>query len=239
MYDARVGIISEGPLDQLLISRIISAEFPDQSFVFIGVSPTDDEIGAGMKEEGFGWGGVYKVCKHLKEKLEILKATGMCFDILVIHIDGDVMMMTYESARIIKEVEDGILPCFKAENSVAENCIQLMKVVDSWNKEKELKRVYCIPHINSDVWAAYALYENHRTAISEKMTKEELEKFLLQRGKREGKLIRKHNNRIRKEARTYKIAVNAITNELIQEMKNQFDQLKLFCMNVSELINEV
>lgn len=236
MYDARVGIISEGLTDQLLIKRIISSEFPDQSFVFTEISPTEDEIDSGKKSEGFGWGGVYKVCKRLKDKLEILHAAGMDFDILVIHMDGDVMTLTYESARIFRETGDGSLPCYDENTSITENCVRLKNVVESWIEKKEQNHIICIPHINSDVWAAYALYVEYRTYITQDLTKEALVRFLLERNKKEGRLIRMHKGNIKKESRSYRIAADAITADLLQEMKNEFSQLSLFCSDISEML---
>ena len=58
MCEIRVGIVAEGPTDQLLIRGIINAEFPDISFVFTNISPTEDELLSGIKPERFGWGGV-------------------------------------------------------------------------------------------------------------------------------------------------------------------------------------
>ena len=34
MSDIRIGIVSEGPLDQKLITSIVNAEFPDKSIIY-------------------------------------------------------------------------------------------------------------------------------------------------------------------------------------------------------------
>lgn len=236
MDEIRVGIISEGLPDQWVIQKIIKTEFPDRTFIFTNISPTEDEIDANAKKEGFGWGGVYKVCKNLNEKLEILQTTGLYFDILVIHIDGDVMMLTYESTRITKEAEDAELPCYSDDATITDNCNCLRKVVESWCRNKEQQEVYCIPYINSDVWVAYVLYEKHRTFITQELTKEALVHFLLRRTKREGKLIRMHDGEIKKVNGTYRTAADAITTDLIQEMKAKFSQMHLFCDDLSRVL---
>ena len=238
MSDIRIGIVSEGPLDQKLITSIVNAEFPDKSIIYSNISPTEDEISTGKKEEGFGWGGVYKICKNLDTKLEMLKAAGMEFDLLIIHVDGDVMMATYPSAGInIIDETDGQLPCFEEDDSIENNCRKLTKIVDNWYSYENNRIVHCIPYINSDVWVAYALYEEHRELISEALSKEELDQFLLRRTKSEGRLFRMHQGKIKKNTRVYNQAIYRISTQLLEEMKGRFLQLDRFCVDLDNKIS--
>ncbi len=236
MSDLRVGIIAEGPLDQQMIQHIICILFPERSFDIFFISPTEYEIDAGQKPEGFGWGGVYKVCKEFQDRLEILKTTGRSFDCIVIHVDGDVMMLTYESANIYPKSSDGVLPCHLPDIPIASNCDRLKEVIQSWINGNERNEVYCIPHINTDVWAAYSLYKNLRSEISEGMSQEELDRFLFERNTKEGRLVRMHQNRVKKERRVYNQAIDAMSADVLEEMRNRFFQLDKFCIDVNKII---
>ncbi len=109
MSEYHVGIIAEGPTDISLIKGIVRCAFPDGRFVFRTISPTEEELKSGRKEEGFGWGGVYKVCQGLQPRLKILEAAGMGLDFLIVHVDGDVAYSSYRDANLKTERTD--LPC--------------------------------------------------------------------------------------------------------------------------------
>lgn len=236
MCEIKVGIIAEGSTDQEIIRGIINAEFPDRSFVISNISPTEDELLSGIKLEGFGWGGVYKVCKHLNEKLDLLKAAGVAFDVLVIHLDGDVMFLSYDSAKLDPDSNDKGLPCYVKTESIENNCGRLREVLLSWDIGDDSGIVYCIPYINTDAWAGYILYENYRDYISEGLTKEELDTFLLQHGKKKKRLIRMHGGQIKKDRSVYKTVSDMISLELLRKMRERFGQLNLFCEELSKLI---
>lgn len=236
MCKFNVGIISEGPTDQIIIRRIIGEEFQEHNIIFYNISPTEDEIDKQNKKEGFGWGSVYKICKNLNKKLEIQIALGVRLDLLVIHIDGDVMMMSYESSNITQEPTDDVLPSYNPKLSIADNCKILKNVVKSWNSVIYDNFVYCIPYINSDIWIAYALYENNRILLEENTSKEELDQILLQGHKKEIKLIRLKEGKIRKNTHNYKLASESITKDLLKQMKNHFSQLDLFCSDISSIL---
>ena len=38
------------------------------------------------KKEGFGWGGVYRICKKPGEKLQFLEAVDAEFDMLIVYV---------------------------------------------------------------------------------------------------------------------------------------------------------
>ena len=96
MSEYHVGIIAEGPTDISLIKGIVRCAFPDGRFVFRTISPTEEELKSGRKEEGFGWGGVYKVCQGLR----------MGLDFLIVHVDGDVAYSSYRDANLKTERTD-------------------------------------------------------------------------------------------------------------------------------------
>ena len=233
MSEYRIGLITEGVTDQYIIERIVRTLLPSKRFIFIHLSPTETEIKNQKKQDGFGWGGVYRVCKQLQDKLEIAKMTNSIFDLIIIHIDGDVMMLTYESTWIIPMEQDGELPCYLENNSVSENCKSLRSVVESWNKATDQKAAYCIPYINTDVWAAYMLYASRREVLKEDLDKDSLNGILLSVGRREGKLIRKKGNEIKKLKPGYYDAGDRLNGMILAEMRVRFTQLNLFCDEIA------
>ncbi len=241
MSEIRTGIISEGPLDQFIIQSIIVQSFPEKTFLFHNISPTEDEIISNSKIEGFGWGSVFRICSRLKNKIEMLKAAGYEFDLLVIHVDGDVMFLTYESARLTPSSNNLSLPCINNNLSIFQNCKQLRNVVESWTDQQHSipthkKIEYCIPYINSDIWFAYILYEDSRVFLSESLDKEILDRFLLSRTKKEKRLIRLQNKKIKKNPKVYRETAEKLSYALLQDMRTHFKQLDFFCSNLSQII---
>lgn len=52
------------------------------------------------------------MCRELSERLELQKETGNPFDLLVIHLDGDVSQSTYNQANIHDAPDNEALPCY-------------------------------------------------------------------------------------------------------------------------------
>lgn len=236
MSEYRIGLITEGVTDQYIIEVIVRTLLPRKRFVFTHLSPTETEIMDQKKKDGFGWGGVYRVCKQLQEKLEIAKMADSIFDLIIIHIDGDVMMLTYDSTRIIPMDCDGELPCYSEDNSLSENCRNLRSVVESWNEAPDQNAVYCIPYINTDAWAAYMLYPSRREEFNEDLDKDSLNSILLSMGKKEGKLIRKDGRGIKKLKPGYLAAADRLNGNVLTEMRAWFTQLNLFCDDIAYAI---
>jgi hypothetical protein len=152
------------------------------------------------------------------------------------------MFVPYESAKIHSLPSDLDLPCYKDSFNVPENCAELNKVVLSWladssNTTTDNNISCCIPYINSDTWFAYILYKNFRNELSEKMSKDDLDDFLLARSKNEGRLIRRRNDQIKKNSKIYRETADMLTTELLQEMKMHYSQLNLFCDVLSRVIH--
>ena len=238
MSEFRIGLITEGPTDQTVLEKIIIAAFPEDSFLFSYISPTEDEIKEAKKEEGFGWSGIYKVCKKLKTKLEIAEMGGCGFDLLIIHVDGDVMVVSYESGNIEPSPSDAKLPCFSETASITDNCKALKTVVESWMEQINRKIVHCIPFINTDIWAAYMLYSSKRELLSENLDKDNLNRILLSMSKKDGRLVRKKGDKIKKNKKVYIDACDCLSDKLLLKMRNIFTQLDLFCNEVSQTLEE-
>ena len=121
MSECRVGIIAEGTTDVSVIKGIVKTIFPDKVFVFNSISPTPEEIETQQKDEGFGWGGVYRVCRRLKDKLELAEEISGAFDCVIIHIDADVAYKKYSDIGESNPSKDD-LPCVKVNDTVESLC---------------------------------------------------------------------------------------------------------------------
>lgn len=117
MSKCRVGIIAEGPTDVSVIQGIVTTIFPDKVFVFNSISPTPEEISMQRKDEGFGWGGVYRVCRRLSDKLR----------------------MAEKNTRLIEKKAKGLRKRTKGYNSAAINLSnKLWNIVTNRYKQAEL-----------------------------------------------------------------------------------------------------
>ena len=230
MSEFHVGLITEGPTDAIILERIVGLLCPENRHAVVTtISPTETELMNGIpKPEGFGWGGVYKVCRNLEWKLALQRKAGICYDLIVIHVDGDVGNKTYQSANIVPFPEAGILPSFDQDKTVIENCEMLKQVVATWIAFSNSKVVYCIPYINMDIWAAFSLYPKDRNYLFESWTEEQLNSFLLMKGKQEGRLIRNKAGRIRKIPNSYRNAAQKLTIDVWHELTVSMEQAMRF-----------
>lgn len=230
MSDLRIGIIAEGPTDIIIIEKIVKLVFKDYRVVCVEISPTPDELsGIIDKPEGFGWGSVYKICHNLKDKLEILEAGNGSFDMIVIQVDGDVMFVTYESARIHDAKIPTELPCYIEGATIEENCSLLESVICNWKDcDVDSNIILCIPYINTELWAAYCLYPSYKSQLIETLSKDDINSFLLSMPRKESRLLRDKNGRIRKLTKGYRDAANQMDERLIDEMKSKFTQFRKF-----------
>ena len=243
MSEYHVGIIAEGPTDISLIKGIVRCAFPDGRFVFRTISPTEEELKSGRKEEGFGWGGVYKVCQGLQPRLKILEAAGMGLDFLIVHVDGDVAYSSYRDANLKTERTD--LPCAHDGDPVRRIGEVLQKIVSSWlmNAIEPARRVFCLPFINTEAWAGYLAYTEYRRIFSEQSSEEEINRWLLMAGGKKAnqrkRFLRKKGGRVRKNRHCYQLLADDMTTEVWNMLSedyvqaSQFDsQLKKTCLGL-------
>lgn len=214
MSDLHIGIITEGPTDTIMLERIARLLLSNgRRVVVTSISPTETELmNKAPKPEGFGWGGVYHVCHGIEQKLKMQEMTGIHYDMIIIHLDGDVCFKTYESANIEPSETDLELPSHDPKKSIEDNCKSLGQVIESWLPADDLgSRIFCIPYINMDIWAAFCRYPQDRDLICESWDEDTLNSFLLKKGKKEGRLIRIKNNRVRKNTMEYRNAAQELS----------------------------
>lgn len=233
MSEFRVGLIAEGKTDLIVMKAIIRQVFFGKSFIFTEISSTEAELlGREPKPEGFGWKSVFLTCRHLAERIQMQQAAGHSFDLLVIQLDADITLSSYETANIgmVGDAHDR-LPSYDESQNIAENCEHLKQIVltDWIGQENRIPGlVWCIPYINIDLWAAYCLYENDRGILAESMSNDELVRLLLQKGKDEGRLLSRKQGRIKKRSSVYKGAMQKLSVALWQNMTQNFVQAKAF-----------
>ena len=241
MCELRVGLIAEGKTDLIMMKAIVKQKFPEENIIYTDISPTDAELLQKIpKAGGFGWKSVYLACRDLDTRLEMQEAAGLKFDLLMIHLDADVAQSNYSVANI--EADDDIseeLPCYEADKDIRENCEKLQQIAMHWigNDETASIPVWCIPHIDTDLWVAYCFYPDDRERLSELMDNKQLNTLLLTKGKNPGRLISRKNDNIKKRPRVFQQAVENLSTTLWQDMCGKFVQAKALddALNVKKL----
>lgn len=160
-----VGIIAEGPTDITIIEGILKSCFADDTFLFRAISPTPEEIQSQRKEEGFGWGGVYRVCQGLGKKLDMLSMMSAPFDFLIVHVDGDVAYKDYASVGESSVIAD--LPCASEKDGIQEVGVIFEQVVKQWIHDANPQVIFCLPFMCTETWVGQYLYPDKWTDIDE------------------------------------------------------------------------
>lgn len=233
MCEYHVGIIAEGPTDVELIKGIMCTIFENDSFCFRTISPTPQELQAQQKKEGFGWGGVYRVCRGLKEKLEMLSLMGAAFDFLVIHVDGDIAYRDYTDIDEVPMQRD--LPCASATTEIHDAGASLEKVVCHWldrSSGLDLPVVFCLPFLSTETWAGQLFYPEKWTDIDEKTPEDVIyhRLFLLGQPKseKEYRLIRQKAGKMKKQIKGYRIRARQMTADDWGKATQRYIQAKRF-----------
>lgn len=233
MCEYNVGIIAEGPTDVAIIEGILRIVFAKDTFCFRTISPTPQELQSNQKKEGFGWGGVYRVCKDLEEKLEMLALMGAAFDFLVIHVDGDVAYKDY--ADIGEQPLQNDLPCASMTAEVQEVGVALENVVCHWLNQPtdiSIPVVLCLPFLSTETWAGQLLYPEEWADIDEKTSEDVIyhRLFLLGQPKneKERRLIRQKAGEMKKNKKGYQNLGRQITTASWAGVTQRYVQAKRF-----------
>lgn len=241
MSKYRVGLIAEGPTDITVIKSIVCNIFPDKVFVFNSISPSPEEISLQQKDEGFGWGGVYRVCRNLALKLKFAEGISGAFDFVIIHIDADVAYSQYDDIGELNPPIDD-LPCAILDDYKA-TCESLETVVCNWIVVQDGKILTCIPYICTETWVGCWLYQDRWTDIVESTNEETLYKYLYRLGssksEKSSRLIRKQGGRIKKCTKGYKNAASNLTTELWNMVTARYTQAKLFDLNLRNIMEGI
>jgi hypothetical protein len=158
----RIGLIAEGPLDHKIIDAALQAIIRERSYVLTLLQP---EIT--RPELKTGWEGVVLWCHNVKSRiLTSIDDDPFCnfYDMLIIHIDGDVAFDSYSSCNnhivaLSKEYHWCKLPCSANCPPASETCNNLEMTIHSWLKpvKKGNRTVICIPAMSPETWIAVAV----------------------------------------------------------------------------------
>ena len=240
MSECRVGIIAEGTTDVSVIKGIVKTIFPDKVFVFNAISPTPEEIETQQKDEGFGWGGVYRVCRRLKDKLELAEAISGAFDCVIIHIDADVAYKNYSDIGESNPSKDD-LPCVKVNDTVESLCSSLESVLLNWLDNDYSKIVTCIPYICTETWVGCWMYRQQWSDIEECTDEQTIYGLLYRLGipkkEKDNRLIEKKTKGLKKRTKGYINAAARLSPELWNLVTNRYKQADLFDKKLSILIS--
>ena len=241
MSECRVGIIAEGPTDVSVIKGIVKTIFPNKVFVFNSISPTQEEIETQQKDEGFGWGGVYRVCRRLRDKLELAEAISGSFDCVIIHIDADVAYKSYSDIGESNPLKDD-LPCVKLNDTVESVCTSLESVLLNWLDNDYSKIVTCIPYICTETWVGCWVYRQQWSDIEECTDEQTIYELLYRLGmpknEKDNRLIEKKAKGLKKRTKGYKNAATRLSPELWNLVTNRYKQADLFDKKLSTLISD-
>lgn len=241
MYKYRVGVIAEGPTDISVIEAIVKSIFPQKVFVFYPISPSQEELSMQKKDEGFGWSGVYRICRNLGEKLKLVEEINGVFDCVIIHIDADVSHSSYADIGELNPCKDD-LPCAEnSEKSCEAACLSLEKVLNNWLNVNDERMVSCIPCICTETWVGCWLYPDQWGDIEESTDEERIYERLyrlgLPKSEKDKRLLRAKNKKFKKCTKGYIYAANNLSGELWKSVLVRYAQARKFNNNVSQLLS--
>jgi len=158
----RIALAVEGDTDLIVIKAAIASLLLGREVEFTTLQP-EHSLAFGILggDTGMGWSGVYRWCRQTASEGGGRVSGSALFkfhDILIVHIDGDVAGMTYESANIEETILD--LPCKQPCPPASATAAELRKVVLRWMGENAtpVRCVLCTPCMNMEAWVIIALF---------------------------------------------------------------------------------
>lgn len=161
----RIALAAEGPTDEVVIETALRSMLGARSFILQRLFPEDS---AAFGPIGTGWVGVYKWCHAVAirggGKLsgdQLIFGAGN-YDLLLLHLDGDVAGFEYAEGSLVPLPTDGALPCAKACPPPCDTTNELRAVLLSWCGETATppKTVVCMPSKSTEAWVVASLFPN-------------------------------------------------------------------------------
>ena len=154
----RIALVGEGPTDRVVIEAAISQLLGNRHFILQQLQP---EESLAFGSIGTGWRGVYHWCRQATNRAGGSLRDDPLFDsydLLILHLDGDVASKKYADAGIEETVSD--LPCVQQcpPASATTNCLR--SVLLRWAGETKTppRTVLCTPSKNTEAWVLAALF---------------------------------------------------------------------------------
>jgi hypothetical protein len=160
MSDLRIALVAEGPTDKIAIEAFLSA-ITERSFILTLLQPEALNAFGGFGQSGSGWCGVARWCRSKAAagfgSFET-DPTMTMFDLLIIHIDGDVADKQYADCG--GNFPGAGLPLNLERAMVTERVEMLEKIVCEWLaiREPGARTVFCIPHLSMEAWVVASLF---------------------------------------------------------------------------------
>lgn len=162
MSDLKIGIVCEGITDFHVISRIVELIYGD-SIISQLLQPEMDEIN-NSGSHGAGWGGVFRWCRSTRSQDLLINLLYSQYDIIVIHVDADVVGMSYQNINITVDEYDFVneIPCTIACPPVSHTSSYLKNMILRWLEKESLppKWIFCIPSKSIESWVVASKYHN-------------------------------------------------------------------------------
>lgn len=166
MSDLRVGLVCEGPTDNIVINAAISSLLGGRTFVLTQLQP-EESIAFGTT--GAGWAGVYNWCLQAADQGGGSVSNNPLFDtydVLIVHLDADVADETYANGNIVTIATD--LPCSMPCPAASDTTNNLRTVLLRWLGEIAVppQTTLCTPSKNTEAWVLAALFPLDRIVTS-------------------------------------------------------------------------
>lgn len=162
----RIALVAEGPTDKIVIQAAVTQLLGDRHFVLQQLQP-EESLAFGPL--GTGWGGVYQWCRQA-----VKRAGGQLrndplfhsYDMLILHLDGDVADKKYSDAGIAETIND--LPCYEQCPPASATTDKLRTVLLRWAGETQIppRTTLCTPSKSSEAWVLFALFPSDPASTS-------------------------------------------------------------------------
>lgn len=242
MSDMKIALVAEGPTDKIVIEAALSCILP-HPFVLTLLQPDSaNSINGGFSKTGTGWVGVYRWCRQMATMSEknLLENNPLLFnyDLIIIHLDGDVAETSYAAGNIKDNPRDD-LPCISWPPSSSANIsCALSKVLLGWLEQNNSgdKTILCFPSYCTETWVAATLYGQQFVAIGGVDIElfKNVYDFLLSKPKSE-KILLKKNGRVKKRVALFR----SRQDELIKNWHQCVElcsQARLFKKNLTNVL---
>lgn len=231
--ELRIGLVAEGPTDYEVIQAALKAVLPNP-FILVQFQPE-----ATQPQMGTGWCGVLKWCDQIAQRhqgplLEDPTLQVNPYDLLIIHLDVDVALMSYSNCgepvgNFSMEKLWKSLPCAKPCPPVSDTVQALHEVLTSWlgQVKQDSFTIFCLPAQSSGTWLAAAVQSPTDPLLAGGECDPNIETSLAQL---------KKNERIKKKVKEYRAHAPQITQQWAQ-VKQICSQAEQFESSVLTAIN--
>ncbi len=214
----KIGTVVEGPTDRLLLKAIIEKVYPGEHD-FRDLQPAD--VGNSFGQRGTGWKGVRRYCFDIEQQLntniiEFIREHQ--FDLLIIHIDADVVTASDLQEQIGTPIEDISLPC----PPILSTTDNIREIIAKWLNLDGVDQfpsqvVLAIPAQDSENWVFAALFskdglcQNDDYECIHPLNDRQHPAYLLTLSQY-GRVLRRKSGKIRKSKRNYQQVLSDVTN---------------------------